>query len=77
MTAVEPRRRRGRPPCCPPDVALRVLALRDQGLSLAAISRVLNEEGVRTPAGGRFWQKSHVDRLLHTLHARELREDPS
>nr|WP_062331635.1 recombinase family protein [Herbidospora sakaeratensis] len=77
MTAVEPSRRRGRPPCCPPDVAMRVVELRDQGLSLAAISRVLNDEGVRTPAGGRLWQKSHVDRLLHTLHARDLRDDRS
>ncbi|WP_425564025.1 recombinase family protein [Nonomuraea longicatena] len=51
---------------------LQVITLRAQGLSLATISRVLNEEGVRTPAGGHVWQKSHVDRLLHTLYARDL-----
>ncbi|GIH78888.1 recombinase family protein [Planobispora longispora] len=75
-TPTAPARRRGRPPCCPPEVVRRIIALRSQGSSLAAISRILNEEGVRTPAGGRVWQKSYVDRLLHTRYARELLDAP-
>ncbi|WP_373868696.1 recombinase family protein [Microbispora amethystogenes] len=65
-------RRRGRPPACPPDVVKRIIELRSQGLSLSAISNVLNQEGIRTPGGGARWQKSYVDRLLHTRYAREL-----
>ena len=62
---------RGRPPCCPPEVTRRVIDLRGQGLSLAAISALLNAENVPTPAGGSTWAKSSVDRLLHTRHARQ------
>ncbi|WP_431919871.1 recombinase family protein [Nonomuraea jabiensis] len=69
-----PRRRRGRPPCCPPDVVKRILDLRRQGLSLSTISRVLNNEGIPTPGGSARWQKSYVDRLLHTRYAQELIE---
>jgi hypothetical protein len=67
MSAAATVRRRGRPPCCPTEVVLRVITLRAQGMSLAAISTVLNEEGVRTPSGRRVWQKFHVDRLVLTL----------
>jgi hypothetical protein len=70
-----PRTRRpGRPPICDPETAIRVIALRCQGLSLEAISVVLNREGILTPAGRPVWQKSHVDRLLHTRYAMELWE---
>lgn len=66
-------KRRGRPPSCSLQVCMRVLDLWSQGLSLNKISKTLNLEGVPTPAGRSMWTKSHVDRLLHTKHARELR----
>jgi hypothetical protein len=66
--------RPGRPPCCPPEVTAYVVDLHRKGLSLAAISRKLNEEGVSTPVGGSEWSKSCVDRLLHTRHAQEIAE---
>ncbi|MEU7942380.1 recombinase family protein [Microbispora bryophytorum] len=50
----------------------RVLHLRAQGLSLRAISEVLNTNSVPTPAGRSRWTKSHVDRLLHTRHVRQM-----
>jgi Recombinase len=73
-TATSPvgRRRPGRPPCCPPEVAVRVLELRRQGLSYAAISTLLNEDGVPTPTGRPRWQRSYVDRLLHAQHVVDL-----
>lgn len=64
--------RRGRPPCCPPEVLAKVVRLRLQGLSLAAIGTVLNTDGVPTPSSRPRWTKSHVDRLLHTRHAEEF-----
>ena len=41
-----PRSRRGRPPCCPPDVVGRVVGLRLAGLSHAQISIRLNGDGI-------------------------------
>lgn len=70
-TASRPEPRRGRPPCCPPEVLAHVVALRRRGMSLAAISAVLNTQGVPTPTGRPRWTKSHVDRLLHTRHAQD------
>ncbi|WP_182885771.1 recombinase family protein [Microbispora sp. H10885] len=67
-----PHQGRGRPPVCPPEVVARVLHLRAQGLSLIAISELLNAEGVLTPTGRSRWTKSHVDRLLHTRHAQRM-----
>ncbi|GII85069.1 hypothetical protein Ssi03_30590 [Sphaerisporangium siamense] len=67
-----PRKEPGRPPVCPPAVVVRVRELHGQGLSLKAISEVLNAEGVPTPMGRAPWGKSHVDRLLHTQHARRV-----
>jgi hypothetical protein len=64
--------RRGRPPCCSPEVLAKVVRLRLQGLSLAAISAVLNTDGVLTPNSRPRWTKSHVDRLLHTRYAQEF-----
>ena len=69
-------RRRGRPPCCPPEVVALVVALRRRGLSLRAISIMLNAQGIPTPTGRPRWTKSHVDRLLHTRHAQDLLEGP-
>lgn len=72
MSAPSPVRRAGRPPACPLAVVIRVVELRRQGLSYAEISVVMNREGIPTPAGRPVWQKSYVDRLLHTRYAREI-----
>lgn len=65
-------RRRGRPPCCPPAVAIRIVLLHLQGLSYQEICNVLNTEGVPTPLGRSPWQRSYVDRVLHTRYARDI-----
>lgn len=65
-------RRAGRPPACPMAIVAHVIELRLQGLSYAEISAELNHEGIPTPAGRLLWQKSYVDRLLHTQYAREM-----
>lgn len=67
-------RRPGRPPACPMAIVAHVIELRLQGLSYAEISAELNHEGVPTPTGRLVWQKSYVDRLLHTQYAREMCE---
>ena len=72
LYSVPQSRRPGRPPACPFEVVSRVVELRRQGLSYAEISVALNREGVPTPAGRPLWQKSYVDRLLHTHYAREI-----
>lgn len=64
--------RRGRPPCCPPEVLAEVIRLRLEGVSLAGIGATLNTDGVPTPSSRPRWTKSHVDRLLHTRYAREF-----
>jgi len=68
-------RQRGRPPCCPRELAARVIQLHYQGLSYERIAAILNDEGVPLPAGGTRWLKSSVDRLLHTRYARQLLEE--
>ena len=65
-------RRPGRPPACPVEVVIYVVELRNQGLSYAEISMALNSEGIPTPTGRPVWQKSYVDRLLHTQYAQEI-----
>jgi hypothetical protein len=65
-------RRRGRPPCCPPELAIRIIRLRRQGLSYAAISATLNAAGIPTPTGRPLWRKAYVDRLLHTRYVEDL-----
>jgi hypothetical protein len=67
-------RRRGRPPLCSRELAVRVIRLRQAGLSYAQICTVLNAEAVPTPTGGAWWLKSHVDRLLHTRWVRDVIE---
>lgn len=67
-------RRPGRPPACPLEVVVRVVELRLQGLSYTEISVQLNRERIPTPAGRPVWQKSYVDRLLHTRYAMEIWE---
>lgn len=74
MTApiVAQPRRPGRPPCCPPELAVRILRMHRQGLSLQAIADVLNLDGVPTPTGRPHWSKSSVDRLLHTRYVQDI-----
>jgi len=68
-------RRRGRPPACPPEVAIRVIRLHRQELSYSAIGAILNAEGIPTPDGRPSWRKFHVEHLLFTLHVRKLAEE--
>ena len=70
--AASQARRPGRPPACRLELVIHVVELRRQGLSYADISMMLNREGIPTPAGRPVWQKSYVDRLLHTRYAREI-----
>lgn len=72
---ISPARRRGRPPCCPCELAARIARLHFQrGLSLRQISQMLNDEGIPTPMGQSLWRKSHVDRVLHTQYVRDIIE---
>lgn len=72
LYAVPQPRRPGRPPVCPLEIVIHVVELRLQGLSYAEISMVLNRESIPTPTGRPVWQKSYVDRLLHTQYAQEI-----
>jgi hypothetical protein len=74
VSATAPRRR-GRPPCCSPELAIRIVGLRRQGLTYAQISAVLNTEGVPTPLGRARWLRSSVDRVLHTQYVRDILEE--
>ena len=65
----------GRPPCCSRELAIRIIQMRQRGLSYVEICTVLNAEQVPTPMGGSRWLKSHVDRLLHTRYAQDLIEE--
>lgn len=66
------RPRRGRPPRCSRELAIRIIQLWRRGLSYTQIGTVLNAEQVPTPMGGSRWQKSHVDRLLHTRYVQDI-----
>jgi hypothetical protein len=70
--SVSQTRRLGRPPACSQEVIVHVVELRCQGMSYAKISAELNREGIPTPAGRPVWQRSYVDRLLHTRYAQEI-----
>jgi hypothetical protein len=63
---VGPRRARGRPGVAAgsPELARRIAALREQGLSLQAIADALNAEGIPTPRGGSTWRPSSVQAAL-------------
>jgi hypothetical protein len=67
-----PKRRPGRRPKCPPDVAVRIVSLRQQGLSYQAIGDLLTTERIPTPMGRSQWSKSHVNRVLHTMYVRDI-----
>jgi hypothetical protein len=68
-------RRPGRPPCCSRVLAVRIIQLRQAGLSYAQICTALNAEQIPTPMGGSRWLKSHVDRLLHTRYVLSIIEE--
>ena len=68
-------RGRGRPPHCPRELAICIIELRAYGFSYAKISAVLNAAQVRTPSGGSHWQKSTVDRVLHTRYSEKIRKE--
>lgn len=61
-----PERPRGRPGIGKhaPELAERIAALRDSGLSLNAIAATLNREGIPTPRGGAEWRASSVQSAL-------------
>ena len=67
--------RRGRPPCCPRELAVRIVEMRRRDMTYEQISDVLNAEGIPTPLGRPVWFKSSVDRLLHTRYVEELMEE--
>ncbi|MEU2043577.1 hypothetical protein [Nocardia niwae] len=69
MTA---RRRRGAPMLCPTSVLARILCMHRDGMNCPAIARVLNEDGIRKPAGGHGWERFHVRRLLGTADAKTM-----
>lgn len=79
MSAVltQPPRRVGRPPCCSPEVARRILELKDEGYSLRRTAKQLNDEALPTPMGQAKWDKSHVWRVLGTLYMRDLENQTS
>lgn len=56
--------RLGRPRTLPEAVVQRIVSERQQGRSLAAIARTLNEEGVPTAQGGAAWYASTVRAVL-------------
>ena len=65
--------RRGRPigkTEAAPEVAERVIEMREAGLGYAEIARRLNADGVPTARGGRQWWPSSVCSLCATLGAR-------
>lgn len=66
--------RPGRPPACRRETVIRAIELRDQGTSYQKIADTFNDEGIPTPEGS-VWIKSSVDRLLHTRHAEDLRQE--
>jgi hypothetical protein len=65
-------RRPGRPRDCPRELLIRIVRLRQSGVSQADICRMLNAEGVPTARGGPHWWPSYVCRLLSTYDAQLL-----
>jgi hypothetical protein len=60
------RRPRGRPGLIAgsPELAERIGAMRERGLSLQAIAEALNAEGIPTPRGGARWRPSSVQSAI-------------
>lgn len=61
----------GRPPVVSEEVRGRILELREQGESLSAIARTLNEEGVPGGHGGKWWPAT-VGRVSASSRMREV-----
>jgi hypothetical protein len=59
-----PPARPGRKPGLPHEVVTRIFGQHAQGVSLAAIARSLNADGVPTSQGGRQWWPSTVRAVL-------------
>jgi Resolvase, N terminal domain/Recombinase len=61
-----PERPRGRPGLAAhdPELAAKIAALRERGLSLHAIAAALNAERIPTPRGGAEWRPSSVQAAL-------------
>lgn len=64
--------RKGRPPCCPKEIIIRILVLTAQDYSLSQIADLFNSENVPTPTGRSRWYKSMVERTTKTLYARSI-----
>ncbi len=65
--AMAVRRAQGRPisrPTVPADVVVRIVAMRQRGLTLRDIADVLNDEGVPTARGGLLWRHSAIRSAL-------------
>ncbi|MGY1607088.1 MULTISPECIES: recombinase family protein [unclassified Geodermatophilus] len=58
--------RLGRPRTLPADIVERIAQASARGMSLAAIARALNSDGVPTAQGGRQWYPSTVRAVLRT-----------
>lgn len=61
--------RLGRPVVMSREVIDRIASLREEGLTLAAIAAVLNDDGVPTVQGGARWYASTVRAVLHRTDA--------
>ncbi len=57
-------RRPGRPTSTPAELATRIRAMRERGLTLQAICDTLNREGVPTPRGGALWRPTSLRSIL-------------
>jgi DNA invertase Pin-like site-specific DNA recombinase len=57
-------RRPGRPTSTPVELAERIRAMRERGLTLQAICDTLNREGVPTPRGGVMWRPTSLRSIL-------------
>jgi DNA invertase Pin-like site-specific DNA recombinase len=71
--------RLGRPRSIDVGLLLRIVGLREDGLSLRQIAAVLNEEGVPTVRGGRCWHPATIRGLItsHLLDQAEVETDQS
>jgi DNA invertase Pin-like site-specific DNA recombinase len=64
--------RLGTPPVLGESVVDTIVTMRDEGLSIEAIARRLNREGVPTAHGGRQWWASTVRAVVRSQRAPEL-----
>ena len=63
----------GRPPGVPRELVIRIYELHyGDGVSYGRISALLNAEGVPLPAGGKYWSRSCIERVMHTNYGRAI-----